>query len=206
MKKVILLGDSIRLIGYGKPVAERLSGDFQVWQPDSNCRFAKHTLRGLWDWQKELDGADIVHWNNGLWDVCDLFGDGAFTPVEQYVEEMVRLARLLKQRAQTVIFATTTPVRPENPHNSNAVIAAYNAALAPRLQELGVQINDLFTPLVADVERYIRADDLIHLTEEGIALCADLVEKAIRVAANGSRETKVAHKTDNGVAVNGAPV
>ena len=206
MKKIVLLGDSIRLIGYGKPVERALSKDFEVWQPDGNCRFAKHTLRGLWDWKAELEGADIIHWNNGLWDVCDLFGDGAFTPVERYVEEMVRLARLLKQRAQTVIFATTTPVRPENPHSSNAVIAAYNAALVPRLQELGVQINDLFTPLAADVERYIRADDLIHLTEEGITLCADLVEKAIRVAANGSCETKVAHKTDNGVAVNGAPI
>jgi hypothetical protein len=191
MKKVVLLGDSIRLIGYGKPVAERLSGDFQVWQPEGNCRFAKHTLRGLWDWKHEIAGADIIHWNNGLWDVCDLFGDGPFTPLDIYVQEMLRLAELLKKRTRVLIFATTTPVRPENPHNRNADIAAYNAALVPRLQELGVQINDLFTPLVADVERYIRADDLIHLTEEGIALCAELVERAICNAASDlAGETK----------------
>ena len=117
MQKVVLLGDSIRLIGYGSPVEKALSDVFEVWQPEHNCRFAKYTLRGLWEWQKELADADVIHWNNGLWDVCDLFGDGSFTPIEQYVEEMVRLAKLLLQRAPAVIFATTTPVRPENPYN-----------------------------------------------------------------------------------------
>ncbi len=183
MKKIVLLGDSIRLIGYGKPVAAALASDFEVWQPEHNCRFAKYTLRGLWDWQKEMEGADVIHWNNGLWDECDLFNEGSFTPVEQYVEEMVRLAKLLLQRASAVIFATTTPVRAENRYNQNDRIAAYNEALVPRLQALGVQINDLYTPLAADVERYIRADDLIHLTDEGIALCAERVECAIRKAA-----------------------
>ena len=200
------MGDSIRLIGYGKPVAEALSGEFEVWQPDGNCRFAQHTLRGLWDWRRELAGADVIHWNNGLWDVCHLFGDGAFTPIERYVEEMVRLAKLLKERAQAVIFATTTPVREENPHNSNADIAAYNAALVPKLQELGVLINDLYTPLAADIPRYIRADDLIHLTEAGIALCAERVERAIRAAADGLRDADMAHKPTDGIADNGAPV
>jgi len=118
-----------------------------------------------------------------------LFGDGAFTPIDQYVEEMVRLAKLLLQRARTVIFATTTPVREENPHNSNADIAAYNAALLPCLRALGVRINDLYTPLIADVSRYIRADDLIHLTEEGIVLCAERVERAIREAAERLSDT-----------------
>ena len=205
-RRIVLLGDSIRLIGYGEPFAQRLSDDFEVWQPESNCRFAKHTLRELFNWASKIEGCDIIHWNNGLWDVCDLFGDGPFTPLDTYVEEMLRLAELLKKRTRVLIFATTTPVREENPYNDNATIAAYNEALVPRLQAMGVQINDLFTPVSADIPRYIRADDLIHLTEEGIVLCTELVEKAIRVAANGSCETKVAHKTDNGVAVNGAPI
>lgn len=185
-RRVVLLGDSIRLIGYGESVAQALSEDFDVWQPDSNCRFAQHTLRELWAWAKHIEGSDIVHWNNGLWDVCDLFGDGPFTPIDAYVEEMLRLARLLQRHAGTVIFATTTPVRAEHPHTSNAVIRAYNAALVPRLLELGVQINDLYTPLEADIPRYIRADDLIHLTQEGIGLCAAKVEAAIRKAASAT--------------------
>jgi hypothetical protein len=182
MRKIILLGDSIRLIGYGKPVAERLSGDFEVWQPTENCRYAKYTLRGLWEWKKELVGADIIHWNNGLWDICDIFGDGMFTPIDQYVAEMTRLARLLQQRARVVIFATTTPVRPDNPYNDNAMIKAANDALVPKLREMGIVINDLYSPLSQDLLRYI-GNDKIHLSEDGISLCTERVETAIRTAA-----------------------
>ena len=205
-RRVTLLGDSIRLIGYGEPVARALAEGFEVWQPDSNCRFVQHTLRELWTYASHIEGSDIIHWNNGLWDVCDLFGDGPFTPIDRYVEERVRLATLLKKRTRVLIFATTTPVREENPHNSNINIAAYNAALVPHLQKMGVQINDLYTPLSADVPRYIRADDLIHLTEEGIALCAARVEAAIRAAAAGLCDTEVAPKTVKGASENGAPV
>lgn len=205
MKKVVLIGDSIRMIGYGNPVAERLSDAFEVWQPDDNCRFAKYTLRGLWDWQEGIRGADVIHWNNGLWDVCALFGDGEFTPIDEYVEIMLRLARLFIQRAKTVIFATTTPVRPENPHNKNETIEAYNAALVPKLRELGVVINDLYTPLSEDVYKFI-SDDLIHLSEDGIALAADMVEAVIRSEAEKLTDT-VSDTTESKKASGiGAPV
>lgn len=39
MKKVVLLGDSIRLVGYGPRVPELLGSDYEVYQPDENCRF-----------------------------------------------------------------------------------------------------------------------------------------------------------------------
>ena len=43
MKKIVLLGDSIRQIGYGTKVPEMLGTDFSVWQPSDNCRFAEYT-------------------------------------------------------------------------------------------------------------------------------------------------------------------
>ena len=204
MKKVVLLGDSIRLIGYGTPVAERLKGEFDVWQPDDNCRFAQYTLRGMWDWQDGIRGADIIHWNNGLWDVCELYGDGTFTPVDEYVSIMLRIARILKERASTVIFATTTPVRSENVHNKNEVIEAYNAALVPKLLEMGVIINDLYTPLATDVYKYI-CEDTIHLSEDGIELCADMVEAVIRREAEKISDTARTEDKDK-IAGLGAPV
>ena len=205
MKKVVLIGDSIRLIGYGKPVAERLSDEFEVWQPDDNCRFAQYTLRGIWDWQDGIKGADIIHWNNGLWDICHLFGDGEFTPINEYIDTMLRLARLFKQRASTVIFSTTTPVRPENVHNKNEVIAAYNEAIVPKLKEMGVVINDLYTPISEDVYKYI-CDDTIHLSEDGIALATDMVEAVIRKEAKkltDAPQKKLDAQADLGL---GAPV
>ena len=205
MKKIVLIGDSIRMIGYGTPVAERLSDEFEVWQPDDNCRFAKYTLRGLWDWQDGIKDADIIHWNNGLWDVCSLFGDGEFTPIEEYVEIMLRLARLFKERATTVIFATTTPVRPENLHNKNETIKAYNEALVPKLKEMGIVINDLYTPLSEDVYRFI-SDDTIHLSEDGIALAADKVEAILRADAEKLTDECTASRSAHNIQTLGAPV
>ena len=110
MIKVTLLGDSIRQIGYGPLVPAMLGDEFTVWQPADNCRFAQYTLRGMWDWAGDMKDSEIVHWNNGLWDVCDIFGDGNFTPLDTYVETMVRTAKILLKRHGKVIFATTTPV------------------------------------------------------------------------------------------------
>ena len=192
------------MIGYGKPVAARLADEYEVWQPVENCRYAQHTLRGLWDWKEGIAGADIIHWNNGLWDLCCLFGDGNFTPIDSYVSQMVRLGKLLKERAQTVIFATTTPVRRDNLHSNNEIIAQYNAAVVPKLREIGIVINDLYTPLVADVDKYI-SDDKIHLSAEGAALATDMVEAIVRREAEKlSMESNTADGIKAGTT--GAPV
>ena len=182
MKKVILLGDSIRLIGYGKKTAELLSPDFNVWQSEDNNRYAKYTFRECRNMEQELADVDIIHWNNGLWDIQVQLDGEVLTPVERYVEDMVRLAKLLQKQAKVVIFATITPVHPEAPAMRNPDIDAFNAAVVPVLREMGVVINDLHTAVAADVERYI-CEDHIHLSQEGIDLCAGLVENIIRAEA-----------------------
>ena len=66
MIKVTLLGDSIRMIGYGLEVPALLGEDFEVFQPDDNCRFAKYTLeqwvvgylQSVWRW--------VVHVRRGI--------------------------------------------------------------------------------------------------------------------------------------------
>ena len=181
--KVTLLGDSIRLIGYGKHVPAMLGDGFEVWQPEDNGRFAEYTLRMIFDEAANIDGSRIIHWNNGLWDMNDLFGDGPFTPEARYVEQMLRIAGILQGKCDRLIFATTTPVYPGNAHHSNERIASFNAALVPELEKRGVIINDLYSLLAPDPVRYIRADDMIHLTDEGERVCAERVTDVIRRAA-----------------------
>ena len=204
MKKIVLLGDSIRMYGYGNPTASKLSDEFDVWQPDENCRYAKRTLRGLWDWKIGISNADIIHWNNGLWDVCDILGDGPFTPIDRYVEDMLRLAVQLKKRAKTVIFATTTPVRNDNQHTTNKRISEYNAAIVPKLSALGIVRNDLYTPLVKDVDKYI-SDDKIHLSEDGAAIATDMVVNVLMREAkkldSDNRGNSLASLDDTGAPV-----
>ena len=181
MKKVTLLGDSIRQIGYGTRVPEMLGPDYEVFQPEDNCRFVKYTLRMLFDFKAQIEGSDVIHWNNGLWDISTkLFDDGkAFTSEEEYVENMLRVAKLLKKMGKRVIFATITPVHYEFPYNENSVIERYNALIVPKLQELGIEINDLHSAVMQDLYRYI-GEDQIHLSEEGIELCAKQVVEIIK--------------------------
>ena len=199
MIKVTLLGDSIRQLGYGSVVPGLLGEEFEVYQPDDNCRFAKYTLRGLFDWRHAMDGSRIVHWNNGLWDISDLFGDGKyFTPEEEYVENMLRIADILLSRYDKVIFATITPVTERNVYNSNEVIEKYNGLLVPLLEKKGVVINDLYTPLSKDIDRYISQEDDIHLSEEGVKVCAKKVADIIRSVAQtlGDAEQKCVDGSD----------
>ena len=181
MKKVALLGDSIRLIGYGTKVPELLGEEYEVFQPDDNCRFVKYTLRGVFEWREQLKDCAVIHWNNGLWDTSvNLFDDGKpFTSEEEYVENMLRVAKELKKLGKRVIFATTTPVHHEFHFNDNSLIQRYNALVVPKLRELGIEINDLHSLVMQDLYKYIGTDQ-IHLSEEGSDLCAKQVVKIIK--------------------------
>ena len=179
MKKVVLLGDSIRLFGYGTKVPELLGEGYTVFQPEDNCRFTKYTLRMLFDLKNEIEGADVIHWNNGLWDCTELFDDGVFTPEEEYVENCLRIARLLKKITPNVIFATTTPSRDDYKYTHNDKIDRFNELIVPILKKEGIKINDLNGAIRKDKMKYI-CDDKLHLSPDGIALCADLVVKEIK--------------------------
>ena len=180
MIKVTLLGDSIRQIGYGTKVPALLGEDYEVFQPNINCKFAKFTLRGLFDWESDMAGSRIIHWNNGLWDVCDLFGDGTFSSDAEYVQNILRLADLLLAKYEKVIFATTTPVAQENQYNRNSDIERFNSLVVPLLKEKGVIINDLHALVSSNVDKYISKEDHIHLSPEGIDACSAQVVDIIK--------------------------
>lgn len=180
MKKIVLLGDSIRLLGYGKLVEQMLDKEYQVWQPDVNCRFSTHTLRMLYEYKNDLKDADVIHWNNGLWDTTLCLEDGPFTPLHIYIETMKRIAETLLKITNKVIFATTTPVSDKRVDNNNELINMYNEAIVPILKNMGVYINDLNALVCEKVGDYI-SEDLIHLSDKGAYLCAQKVVDIIRI-------------------------
>ena len=186
--KITLLGDSIRQ-QYQGAVADILGDGFEIFAPDENCRFAKYTLRGLFDWCEGMSGSRVIHWNNGLWDVCNIFDDGLFSTDEEYVDTMLRIADILLKRCDKLIFATTTPVTKENRYNKNTDIERFNEQLVPKLEAKGVIINDLYTPLASDIDKYI-SNDNIHLSQEGIDLAAHKVANAIISVTQGIAERK----------------
>jgi len=182
MKKLILLGDSIRMIGYGVKVPEILKDEFETWQPADNGRFSKYTLRYVsYEWVPNIKDADIIHWNNGIWDVNDL-GDGVFTSKEEYVENMTRIANQLLKLGKKVIFATTTPVNEPCWGHDNERIKEYNALIVPILKEKGIIINDLFSVVYPHRQEYLR-DDHLHLNDAGADACAEQTVRIIREVA-----------------------
>ena len=99
MKKIYLIGDSIRFgatgsPGYGVFVTEKLAGEAEVYAPKVNCAFCQHTFRYLHEWAASApkEEIDVVHWNNGLWDVLRLLGDDPFTDLDYY--GVIRLPNL----------------------------------------------------------------------------------------------------------------
>lgn len=180
MKKIVLLGDSIRQIGYGTVLPDILKDTYEIWQPEENCRFSSYTLRMLFDYQENIKDADIIHWNNGHWDLCNLFGDGSFTSVEVYVDNLKRIAKLLKNITDTVIFATTTPVNPTHKYNSNEDILKYNKAAVSALEDMGIIINDLYSVVLPNIDTFITKEDNIHLTKAGIDACAQHIADFIK--------------------------
>jgi hypothetical protein len=55
--------------------------------------------------------------------------------------------------------------------------------IVPLLVEKGIIINDLYSAVLFDIDKYIRKDDNIHLTDEGSKICAEQVADIIRTVS-----------------------
>lgn len=195
MKNVFLIGDSIRFgatgsPGYGVYVDEALRERANVYQPNENCRWAQYTLRYVHEWARVADGAsvDVVHWNNGLWDVLRLEGDDPLTPMDIYVMMLRRVYARLKKLFPNakIIFATNTRVIEEwaNPNffRYNSEIEEYNRAACALMDELGVEVNDLYALTKTFGEDM--HSDWVHYNEAGSRRIAQQVLEYIERGMN----------------------
>ncbi|MBI2437917.1 MAG: SGNH/GDSL hydrolase family protein [Lentisphaerae bacterium] len=179
MKKVMLIGDSIR-ISYEAAARKRLADVAEVWGPDENCRFVKYTLWNANAWISQCGKPDIIHWNNGIWDVYRQNTEmGIFTPIEEYAADLKRVMGELRRTGAKVIWATTTPVKPECLTCRNEDIERYNAEAARIMTAEQVAINDLNRLLISDLNGFISQDN-VHLSEAGVEACGEAVARVIR--------------------------
>lgn len=178
MKKVVLLGDSIRL-GYEKYVKDSLEGVAEVYSPEDNCRFTFWLMRYL----RSLVGpdgipadADLVVWNAGLWDVARLVGDDqTLTPPDTYALMIKRLnnyLRVIFPKAK-MIFCTNTNVQEEkymgNLYRKNSDIKQFNALALEALKDTDTVINDLYS-LTENIPDDCRSDMTHFNTEQGVRM------------------------------------
>jgi len=179
MKKVMLIGDSIRM-SYQEEVQRCLGDTYEVWGYEKNGRYAKYTLNELVEYVKVFGKPDIIHWNNGLWDTqIEYAEDGAFTPLDEYMSYIKRIVRELKKLTPHVIFATTTPVRPQITGQKNEIIDAYNVCAVEYMKLNGIMINDLNALVSRDKDKYL-CEDNMHLSNEGVRVCGKAVAECVR--------------------------
>ncbi len=173
MKKVVLIGDSIRM-SYNDRVRQLLKDRAEVWGPADNCRFAKYTLWCINGWINEgaQNKPDIIHWNNGIWDIFKISDNlPVFTTLSEYLRTIEQIYTELKKFNAQIIFAATTPVAENFTAGSNVDIDRYNQAVTSFMNERGVPVNDLNSLIKTDMKRYI-SDDLLHLSSDGIEAAA----------------------------------
>ena len=198
MKKIALLGDSIRL-HYQQYVKDALAQVAEVYCPEENGRFALYTLRRVSDWKrlgKWDEDIDLVHWNVGLWDVVRMYGDDSLTLPADYEVTLARIdkrLRILFPKAK-IIFGLTTAVLEEQFTpifmRRNADIEKYNQIAIKTLSALGEEINDLYT-LSKNAPEYCHSDGTHYGTKEGIKLLGDKIVEVICDKLNISPEKLV---------------
>ena len=189
MKKVLLVGDSIRM-GYDKYVKLALEKEAEVFYPAENCRFSQYVLRYIHEWIDACGGEpDCIHWNAGLWDCLRLFEDEPATPLavyQQYIERICVRIRKMAPNAK-VIFATSTPIReeaylqPERAMRFNREIEAYNAVAVEIVKRHGFAVNDLYSRM-KDVPVSWYSDKTHFYTKEATAWITGQVLQTIEAA------------------------
>jgi len=178
MKKILLVGDSIRL-SYMPGVQKLLEGKADVWGSDDNARFAKYTLWYIVSWMAHFNPPDIIHWNNGIWDAYNLYPEkGVFTPLDVYMEEMKQIYAVMKKSGAQVIFATTTAVNDAFVPVKNKDIDLYNEKMTEFARSVGMPVNDL-NGLIRQDKATLVSEDLFHLSAKGIELAAQQTAKTL---------------------------
>ena len=186
MKRVILIGDSIRM-GYQAFVGKELEGTAHAWGPKENGGTSANVLAHLDEWVLSRE-AELVHLNCGLHDLKREFrAKEAAVPLAQYCANVEEIFSRLREGTQArLVWATTTPVNERRHHENKAFdrfeadVEAYNAAALDVAAGYGVRVNDLFR-VVTDAGRDgLLLPDGVHFTHHGYALLGGAVAQAVR--------------------------
>jgi len=186
MKKIVLIGDSIRM-GYQKNVRAQLEGWADVWGPDQNGGTSEHVLAHLDEWVITRQ-PDVLHINCGLHDLKKEFGqDGAAIPLDAYTDGVRAIMTRVKTETNAiVVWALTTPVNQEWHHKNKGFdrfeddVATYNTAAAHVARELNIVVNDLFATVTSAGRDDLLLPDGVHFKPEGYVLLGKGVADQIK--------------------------
>jgi lysophospholipase L1-like esterase len=163
--KVLIVGDSISG-GYSKPLIKLLEGKAEVTKLGAvaGYRIQKETFWHSRGSAKNLDFGsakacivdferfekhlletkyDVIHFNFGLNDIFRGRKGAWHNPPAQYAKDLEKIVTLLKTNGAKIIWANTTPIPANAPHNPEGDDLIYNAAAEKVMKENNIPINDL---------------------------------------------------------------
>jgi len=206
MKKVMLIGDEIRL-AYQERVRELLADVCEVVYVRNNSGY---TASALWFVREQVENAfkwediALIHWNTGIWDHHRTLDDGLpLISAEEHLRWNRRFHRQLALYADRLIWATTTPAGDGYKYDPNGIygipkdewnreVKLYNDMVSAYLSNKGVVINDLYT-LVSAHPEYL-GEDGINLSEAGVEAVSQHIAREIRTLL----DAKIVKKPDTG--------
>ena len=190
MKRVVLIGDSIRM-NYQDKVREKLEGVCEILSPKDNCGDTLSSIRDMRRWFSDWGKVDMIHWNNGIWEHHrNADDDLPFTSPEIYLALTMRLHNHRKGYSDKIMWASTIPCGEQYDPAShvlltlsreewNREIALYNRVASAYFRKEGVPINDLYSVLAGDPKEFY-VEDGIHLSDAGKDAAAEQVAAKIR--------------------------
>ena len=191
MKKVLLLGDSIRQ-GYQEYVKQELEGECEVYfDAEDNGRFVQYNFWQLNQMYKKYGNFDIVHFNSGYWDMTIEEPDReAMNSLSEYIVWLKRIINYVRNRKGIPIFANSAPIFDEltntknntSPyifHYKNSWVQKYNNVAERLMESEKVYVNNLYDLLITG-KKFYKCPDMLHLTEDGYKLVAKKIAMVIR--------------------------
>ena len=190
LPNVLLIGDSIS-IGYMLDVRKQLAGEANVWRPAVNCGPSTRGVESLDSWIGDRKW-DVIHFNFGLHDLKYMGpnnenlaepnapGSHQQVPLDQYVENLRKIAQRLQATGATVIWCQTTPVPVGAAGRVVGDSKRYNEAAGKVMAELGIATDPLYE--VALEHANLQREANVHYTPEGSAALGEQVAKVIRAA------------------------
>ena len=181
LPRVLIIGDSIS-IAYTPKVRKLLWDKVNVHRVKTNCQWSAIGATKIEEWVGDSKW-DAIHFNFGLWDWYGWAQKEKATP-ESYRKSLTESVTKLKKTNAKLIFGLTTPpcIGPENKVKITVPVALaekYNTVAKEVMKEHGVAINDLYSVIGDQREKYQKGKNDVHYTVEGSQLLANQVAKKL---------------------------
>lgn len=193
LKKVMLIGDSIRL-GYQPYTSLYLMDKAEIRGPESSCGHTFEILENAYKWLTE-EGEVIYHISACHHDIMTVPFNSRknLVDISDYVTNIQRIIKYIHMvnPQALIIWGTSTPVVDEkvqaNLHTVkgnglyNEDVVKYNDAAVKEVTRLGIPVNDLYAYVLDGNPERIMMEDGIHFNETGYQLLGEQVANALQV-------------------------